>query len=219
MTQNMSKTKSRHAYDYDYLIKLVVVGDSGVGKSQLVSRFTRNEFENRSRQTIGVEFATKTIIVNNKHICTQIWDTAGEERYRALASAYYRGAIGVLLVYDVTNPKSFQNIAHWLSEVRAFTPEDCQIILVGNKIDLKATRQIELARGKALAEANKMKHIETSALESSNVTRSFNALVEDVYWKTIATSPATRTNFIHGGSLSKTEQSSEKEPTCCLSGS
>lgn len=136
--------------DYDYLIKIVVVGDSGVGKSQLVGRFTRNEFSVNCRQTIGVEFATKTINIKGnfiryidinlsyrfayvkslflgRAICAQIWDTAGEERYRALASAYYRGAVGVVLVYDVTNIRSFENILHWLSEVKTYTVPSCQV--------------------------------------------------------------------------------------------
>ncbi|KAK9025676.1 hypothetical protein V6N11_038534 [Hibiscus sabdariffa] len=94
--------------DYDYLFKLVLIGDSGVGKSNLLSRFARNEFNLESKSTIGVEFATRSIRVDDKVVKAQIWDTAGQERYRAITSAYYRGAVGALLVYDVTrHPKTF----------------------------------------------------------------------------------------------------------------
>ncbi|XP_039266078.2 uncharacterized protein LOC120341605 [Styela clava] len=171
--------------DYDYLVKIVIVGDSGVGKSQLVARFTRSEFSANSRQTIGVEFATKTINVEGRWICSQIWDTAGEERYRALASAYYRGAIGVLLVYDVTNPRSHDNLAHWLSEIKAYTLPSCQVVLIANKIDLKRARKVTIESGKAFAEKNDLRYIEVSALECTNVEAAFTSLIEDIYIKTI----------------------------------
>nr|XP_002128785.1 ras-related protein RABA2a-like [Ciona intestinalis] len=184
MANSTNQTRSPFV-DYDYLIKVVVVGDSGVGKSQLVARFTRNEFSTNSRQTIGVEFATKTIKVESRSICAQLWDTAGEERYRALASAYYRGAVGVLLVYDVTNMKSYQNIAHWLSEIKAYTLPTCQVLMVGNKIDLKGVRKITEPQAKTFASSNGMKYVETSALECTNVADSFTTLVHGIYKNTI----------------------------------
>uniref|UniRef100_H2YTE6 Uncharacterized protein n=1 Tax=Ciona savignyi TaxID=51511 RepID=H2YTE6_CIOSA len=197
-----SQTRSPFV-DYDYLIKVVVVGDSGVGKSQLVARFTRNEFSTNSRQTIGVEFATKTIQVDSRMICAQLWDTAGEERYRALASAYYRGAVGVLLVYDVTNPKSFQNLAHWLSEIKAFTIPTCQVLMVGNKIDLKGMRKISEPQGKTFANTNGMDYVETSALECLNVDISFTTLVRGIYKNTIA-AKFSKSNNLNKTSMQKT---------------
>ena len=104
--------------DYDYLFKVVLIGDSGVGKSNLLSRFTQNQFNIESKSTIGVEFATKTIVTEGKTIKAQIWDTAGQERYRAITSAYYRGAVGALVVYDITKDISFENVEKWLAEVR-----------------------------------------------------------------------------------------------------
>ena len=104
---------------YDYLFKVVVIGDSGVGKSNLLSRFTRNEFNLESKSTIGVEFATKSIKTEGKTIKAQIWDTAGQERYRAITSAYYRGAVGALVVYDITKDVSFTNVSKWLAELKA----------------------------------------------------------------------------------------------------
>ncbi|RQM28791.1 hypothetical protein B5M09_008208 [Aphanomyces astaci] len=104
--------------EYDYLFKVVLIGDSGVGKSNLLSRFTRNEFSLESKSTIGVEFATKSIQAEGKTIKAQIWDTAGQERYRAITSAYYRGAVGALLVYDITKHPTFENVERWLKELR-----------------------------------------------------------------------------------------------------
>jgi len=104
--------------EYDYLFKVVLIGDSGVGKSNLLSRFTRNEFSLDSKSTIGVEFATKSIVAEGKTIKAQIWDTAGQERYRAITSAYYRGAVGALLVYDISKHATFENVERWLKELR-----------------------------------------------------------------------------------------------------
>ncbi|KAL1202109.1 Ras-related protein RABA1a [Cardamine amara subsp. amara] len=123
--------------EYDYLFKLVLIGDSGVGKSNLLSRFTKNEFNLESKSTIGVEFATKTLKVEGKVVKAQIWDTAGQERYRAITSAYYRGAVGALLVYDVTRQSTFENAARWLRELRGHTDPNIVVMLIGNKCDLR----------------------------------------------------------------------------------
>ncbi|CAN6985527.1 unnamed protein product [Brassica oleracea var. botrytis] len=128
--------------DYDYLFKVVLTGDSGVGKSNLLSRFTRNDFSNDSRATIGVEFATRSIQCDDKIVKAQIWDTAGQERYRAITSAYYRGAVGALLVYDVTRHVTFENVERWLKELRDHTDANIVIMLVGNKADLRHLRAI-----------------------------------------------------------------------------
>ena len=102
--------------EYDYLFKIVLIGDSGVGKSNLLSRFTRNEFNLESKSTIGVEFATKSIQAEGKTIKAQIWDTAGQERFQSLGVGFYRGADACLLVYDITDPHSLDNLDHWRKE-------------------------------------------------------------------------------------------------------
>uniref|UniRef100_A0A8C2P4H0 Ras-related protein Rab-25 n=1 Tax=Capra hircus TaxID=9925 RepID=A0A8C2P4H0_CAPHI len=121
--------------EYDYLFKVVLIGDSGVGKSNLLSRFTRNEFNLESKSTIGVEFATRSIQVDGKTIKAQIWDTAGQERYRAITSAYYRGAVGALLVYDIAKHLTYENVERWLKELRDHADSNIVIMLVGNKSD------------------------------------------------------------------------------------
>ena len=129
------------------MIKLIIVGDSGVGKSNLLSRFTRNEFSLDSKSTIGVEFATKSIVAEGKTIKAQIWDTAGQERYRAITSAYYRGAVGALLVYDLTKHATFENVERWLKELRDHAEANIVVMLVGNKSDLKPQRAVPTEEG------------------------------------------------------------------------
>jgi Ras-related protein Rab-11A len=114
----MAQNTTRMDEDYDYLFKVVLIGDSGVGKSNLLSRFTKNEFNLESKATIGVEFATKTVITDNdQKVKAQIWDTAGQERYRAITSTYYRGAVGALLIFDITKMKTFESLERWLQEL------------------------------------------------------------------------------------------------------
>ncbi|XP_047323184.1 ras-related protein Rab11B [Impatiens glandulifera] len=167
--------------DYDYLFKLVLIGDSGVGKSNLLSRFARNEFSLESKSTIGVEFATRSIRVDEKIIKAQIWDTAGQERYRAITSAYYRGAVGALLVYDVTRHVTFENVERWLKELRDHTDANIVIMLVGNKADLRHLRAVSTEDAKAFAEREKTFFMETSALESLNVENAFTEVLTQIY--------------------------------------
>ncbi|MQM03800.1 hypothetical protein Taro_036583, partial [Colocasia esculenta] len=167
--------------DYDYLFKVVLIGDSGVGKSNLLSRFTRNEFSLESKSTIGVEFATRSIHVDEKVIKAQIWDTAGQERYRAITSAYYRGAVGALLVYDVTRHVTFENVERWLKELRDHTDANIVIMLVGNKGDLRHLRAVATEEAKTFAEKEGTFFMETSALESMNVENAFTEVLTQIY--------------------------------------
>jgi small GTP-binding protein len=132
---------------------VVLIGDSGVGKSNLLSRFTRNEFNLDSKSTIGVEFATRSIQVDAKTIKAQIWDTAGQERYRAITSAYYRGAVGALLVYDISKHQTFENVTRWLKELRDHADSNIVIMLVGNKSDLRHLRAVPTEDAKQFASA------------------------------------------------------------------
>ncbi|PSR98643.1 Ras-related protein like [Actinidia chinensis var. chinensis] len=167
--------------DYDYLFKLVLIGDSGVGKSNLLSRFTRNEFSLESKSTIGVEFATKSLNVDGKVIKAQIWDTAGQERYRAITSAYYRGAVGALLVYDVTRHSTFENVERWLKELRDHTDPNIVVMLIGNKSDLRHLVAVSTEDGKSFAERESLFFMETSALEATNVDHAFAEILTQIY--------------------------------------
>ncbi|KAI6044212.1 GTPase [Pisolithus marmoratus] len=171
--------------DYDYLFKVVLIGDSGVGKSScapaVLSRFTRNQFNMDSKSTIGVEFATRSISVDGKLIKAQIWDTAGQERYRAITSAYYRGAVGALLVYDISKQATFANVTRWLKELRDHADSNIVIMLVGNKSDLKHLRAVPTEEATNFATQNELSFIETSALDASNVDSAFQTILTDIY--------------------------------------
>jgi len=167
--------------NFDFLFKVVLIGDSGVGKSNLLSRFTRNEFNLDSKSTIGVEFATRSLSIDDKTIKAQIWDTAGQERYRAITSAYYRGAVGALLVYDIAKHPTYVNVTRWLKELRDHADANIIIMLVGNKSDLKHLRAVTTDEAKAFAAENNLSFIETSALDASNVESAFQTILADIY--------------------------------------
>ncbi|XP_021377850.1 ras-related protein Rab-11A-like [Mizuhopecten yessoensis] len=177
----VSKERTYTDDDYDYLCKVVLMGDTGVGKSNLLSRFTRNMFKLDSKFTIGVEVATRNTQVDGKTMKAQIWDTAGQERFRAITSAYYRGAVGALLVYDIGKHPTYENVERWLKELRDHADNNIVIMLVGNKSDLRHLRAVPTDEAKAFAEKNNMSFIETSALDSTNVETAFQNILTEIY--------------------------------------
>jgi small GTP-binding protein len=158
------------------LFKLLLIGDSGVGKSSLLLRFSDNTFSGSFIATIGVDFKTKTLDVDGNAIKLQIWDTAGQERFRTITSSYYRGAHGVIVVFDVTNPESFANVRKWLLEINRYASETAQKLLVGNKSDLVNERKVSTEEARELADELGIQYFETSAKASSKVEASFDKL-------------------------------------------
>ncbi|KAL3326120.1 hypothetical protein AABB24_037026 [Solanum stoloniferum] len=205
--------------EYDYLFKIVLIGDSGVGKSNLLSRFTRNEFCLESKSTIGVEFATRTLKVEGRIIKSQIWDTAGQERYRAITSAYYRGALGALLVYDVTKPISFENVSRWLKELRDHADSNIVIMLIGNKTDLKHLRAVATEDAQSYAEREGLSFIETSALEATNVEKAFQMNLSEIYRiiskKSLSSENPAPANIKEGKTLVVGAEEINPKKTCC----
>ncbi|EAL47212.1 Rab family GTPase [Entamoeba histolytica HM-1:IMSS-B] len=166
--------------DYDYLYKVVMIGDSGVGKSNLLLRFTRDEFDPEKKSTIGVEFSSKQIRYNDETVRTQIWDTAGQERYRAITNAYYRGALGAILVYDVTKKSSFESLDRWLSELRDNADKKVVEMIVGNKCDLEQMREVSIKEGEDMAKKIGAFFFETSAFDGKNVETAFMAIIQKI---------------------------------------
>ncbi|CAD5193260.1 ras-related protein RABA5c-like [Musa acuminata AAA Group] len=164
-----------------YLFKIVIIGDSAVGKSNLLSRYARNEFNLHSKATIGVEFQTQSVVIDGKEVKAQIWDTAGQERFRAVTSAYYRGAVGALVVYDISRRTTFDSVPRWLQELETHSDTTVAKMLVGNKCDLDNIRNISVEEGKSLAEAEGLFFIETSALDSTNVKKAFEIVIREIY--------------------------------------
>ncbi|CAK9235702.1 unnamed protein product [Sphagnum jensenii] len=206
--------------EYDYLFKVVLIGDSGVGKSNLLSRFTRNEFCLESKSTIGVEFATRSIQVDGKTIKAQIWDTAGQERYRAITSAYYRGAVGALLVYDITKHVTYENVERWLKELRDHADSNIVIMLVGNKSDLKHLRGVPTDDAQAFSEKEGLSFIETSALESTNVEKAFQRILTEIYRivskKALASEESPTAGPGEGTTIvMDTDSATPQRSTCC----
>ena len=171
--------------DIDFLLKIVIIGDSGVGKTNLLSRFTRDTFSNETRNTIGVDFSAKDIQLKGKTVKVQFWDTAGQEKYRAIASAYYRNAHGAIIVYDITRRESFENLNTWLTELRENGNEDLSIIVLGNKLDLIHDREINTEDGKAFAQTKNCYFMEVSGKENKDkcVNKAFNTVLEEIVKK------------------------------------
>ena len=179
----MGKTRDE---DYDYLYKIVLVGEAAVGKTHLLSRYIKGTLPKNPTSTIGVEFATRTVpLETGGTVKAQIWDTAGQERYRAITSAHYRRAVGALLVYDVTNEKSFQAVKRWMEELRDHAEPDIVIMLVGNKIDLcdrnPEVRKISREVGEKFAKDHGLMFEETSAITVVKVKEAFETLLQNIY--------------------------------------
>lgn len=165
----------------DYVFKVVLIGDSAVGKSQILSRFARDEFSLDSKATIGVEFQTRTVVIEHKSVKAQIWDTAGQERYRAVTSAYYRGAVGAMLVYDITKRQTFDHVPRWLEELRNHADNNIVIMLVGNKCDLDNLRAVPTEDAKEFAQKEGLFFLETSAMEATNVETAFLTVLTEIF--------------------------------------
>ncbi|CAE7889589.1 RAB1A [Symbiodinium sp. KB8] len=168
--------------DYDFLFKLVLIGDSGVGKSCLLLRFADNAFTDSYISTIGVDFRFRTIKIKDKTVKLQIWDTAGQERFRTITNAYYRGADGIIMVYDVTNKESFQHVRHWLNEVNRYASDDTCKLLIGNKND-SSDKAVTSAEGEGQAKELQMPFLETSAKTAENVEEAFFKMAENLIEK------------------------------------
>ncbi|KAH7691687.1 Small GTPase superfamily ARF/SAR type protein [Dioscorea alata] len=177
----MAATPARGRADYDHLIKLLLIGDSGVGKSCLLLRFSDDTFTTSFITTIGIDFKIRNIELDGKRIKLQIWDTAGQERFRTITTAYYRGAMGILLVYDVTDESSFNNIRNWIRNIEQHASDNVNKILVGNKADMdESKRAVPTSRGQMLADEYGIKFFETSAKTNYNVEQVFFSIARDI---------------------------------------
>jgi len=166
--------------EYDYLFKLLIIGDSGVGKSCLLLRFADDTFMESYISTIGVDFKIRTVEIQGKVVKLQIWDTAGQERFRTITSSYYRGAHGIVVVYDITDRESFNNVRQWLQEVDRYASENVSKLLVGNKSDMDNKREVPYESAKEYADQLGMTFIEASAKSSKNVEQVFITMATEI---------------------------------------
>jgi len=195
---------------YDHLFKILMVGDSGVGKSSLLLRFTDDTFSENFISTIGVDFKIRTVTLEGKTVKMQIWDTAGQERFRTITSSYYRGAHGVILVYDVTDQVSFNNARQWLTEIERYACGQVVKLLVGNKCDLTTKRVVDFETGKEFADQFNLPFLEASAKDGSNVEKAFLTLVKDIFDRTVEKSSSGAAGGSLGSNLNISESSTSK---------
>lgn len=167
---------------HDYLFRIVMAGDSGVGKTNLLLRYTDNTFNFETKTTIGAQFNQKSISVGKEIVDCQIWDTAGQERFHAITCTYFRGAVGAVLVYDVCNLNTFKNTERWLKNLRELAEPNVVIMLVGNKSDLENLRQVSIEDAQNFAQVNQIEFMETSALNGKNVSLAFEELAKKIYF-------------------------------------
>ena len=183
--------------DYDYLFKVLLIGDSSVGKTSVLLRYVEDKFNAEFQTTIGVDFKVSSFTINGKSVKLQLWDTAGQDRFKNIVASYYRGAHGILLMFDITNHASFQNVQRWYDEAQNYLQRSVPKLLIGNKSDLASSRKVSLEDAKNLADRLGVEYIETSAKNNVNVKSSFESL----------------TNSILASSASCSYQSSPGKPT------
>ena len=197
----MSDNKKERSY------KILLLGDSTVGKTCFLKRYLDDTFHEAYLSTIGFDFKYKYVpLKDGKELKVQIWDTAGQERYRTIAKSYYKGAQGIILIYDVTNKKSFENIKKWVNQIKEEASSKICIVLVANKIDMEHKRKVSFEDGQNLAQSINLKIFEASAKDNINVTEAFQELVEDIYIK--------YSGNVEGGTKLISNNEEEKKKCC-----
>jgi small GTP-binding protein len=202
----MSKQK------FDHLFKLLIIGESGVGKTCLLIRYTDDSFTQNHINTIGIDFKIKVLDYEGKHIKLQIWDTAGQERFKTITKTYYKGAQGIILTYDVTDQESFKNISNWIKQIEANAQNSAIKVLVGNKFD-KPNRVVTKEEGEKLAEEYQMKYFETSAKTGENVSEVFQYVTVEIL-NSLNKMTQTKSIYIKGGGG---DNQKRKKKGCCKS--
>ena len=177
-------TEEEEFNNYDLLYKIIIIGDTCVGKSNILSRYLKNEFKEDSKSTVGVELGTKFLKIKGTGAKVQIWDTAGQERYRSITSSYYKGSHGCFIVYDITSDISFENVDKWYEQAQKEASKDVSVILVGNKCDLENERKVPKEKGEEKAKNFNCPFFETSALSKVNIDDIFNEMVNNIYDRT-----------------------------------
>jgi len=202
----------------DFLFKIVIIGNSAVGKSSLLRTFSENHWDQVFTPTIGVDFKIKTFHIGGKSVKLQIWDTAGQERFKSICRSYYKGSHGIIFVYDITDRESFREVENWMEDVDRIAGRGMVKILIGNKCDMEKERQVSYADGNKLAEDLGMKFIETSAKTAYNVVESFKTIATEMKEKVekneLQTEKSRKGNQLQFNNQSESEEK-KKVATCC----
>ena len=196
----------------EHLVKILMIGESAVGKSCLIQRFTKNEFSMHHTSTIAIDFKMKVIDIDGTKIKMQIWDTAGQERFNTLTSGFFKGSDGIVLTYSLTDEKSFQCVNKWMDQIQKLAPADVKVLLIGNKSDLEEERKVTREEGEAMAEKHKVKFYEASAKTGENIQELFHDIGKQIFEK-ISQNPVV--NFNPQKSEKLSGYLSKRKLPCC----
>ena len=169
--------------DYEMMVKIILIGDSAVGKTNIMSKYLKGEFQENTKATVGVEFGSKLFKIDNHTIKAQIWDTAGQEKYKAITGAYYKGSKGAFVVYDITRRDTFESADRWINDLKVTADPKINIILIGNKCDLEDKREVLKEQGEEKAKSFDCAFLETSALKGDNIDKGFEMMVNEIFKK------------------------------------
>ena len=200
----------KNSFDFDLRFKIMVIGESKVGKTSVIKKYTQNKFGGVYLTTVGVDFQDKIINIDDKKIRLQIWDTAGQERFRNITKNYFNSSNGFLLIYDITDKDSLEHLNFWSAQIQLNAPEKSKCVLVGNKCDLEGSRAVSTEEGKMYAEKNKIKFFETSAKDGTNINEVFEYLANEIYKEQKMEMRSVTSSQV----LSK-EQTFKKKKKCC----
>ena len=203
--------------EYDYLFKLIIVGDTNVGKTNIMSKYIKDQFNITSKSTIGVEFGTKILEIDNKKVKAQIWDTAGQERYKSITSAYYKGAKGAFIVYDITNKSTFESVDKWIKDLNSYGDKNLTMLLIGNKSDLEDKRIINKEEGEEKAKSFELGFIETSAYNGDNIDQAFDIMLKEVLKRYIVDNDINNEELEagNGNNIELIKKNENKKKKCC----
>ena len=200
----------KNSFDFDLRFKIMVIGESKVGKTSVIKKYTQNKFGGVYLTTVGVDFQDKIINIDDKKIRLQIWDTAGQERFRNITKNYFNSSNGFLLIYDITDKDSLEHLNFWSAQIQLNAPEKSKCVLVGNKCDLESARVVSYEEGKMYAEKNKIKFFETSAKDGTNINEVFEYIANEIYKEQKMEMRSVTSSQV----LSK-EQTFKKKKKCC----
>ena len=205
------------ANSYDLLYKIIIIGDTCVGKSNILSRYLKDEFREDSKSTVGVELGTKFVKVKGVGAKLQIWDTAGQERYKSITSSYYKGSHGCFIVYDITSESSFENVEKWYEQAQKDASKEVSIILVGNKCDLENERKVSKEKGEEKAKSLNAPFFETSALSKVNIDDIFKEMVNNIYERTGGpkTDEEDDIEIVNENAVNLNSQTPPPKKSCC----
>ena len=214
INNKMSENKENNEEEEEIKIKIMLLGESQIGKTSFIQRYVKNNFNLSYITTVGIDFQLKQIKMNNKSIKLQIWDTAGQERFKNITKSYFHSSDGFIVGYDITSRLSFTNVSTWLKEINDNAPEEIQKILIGNKCDLNE-REVTTEEGKKLAEENGMKFFETSAKNDINVKETFESITKDILDVQYKEEGESRNSLVIDRNIEKKKDEEKKKKGCC----